>query len=294
VNFINATTHQGDTYRDVVLVIGEPSVLYSWDMSDDPGWTAEGDWEWGVPTGQGGQYGYPDPTSGHTGSNVYGYNLDGDYPNNLDETHLTTGPLYFYGMYSSQLVFWRWLGVESPEYDHAYVRVSNNGQDWVDIWANTDYVEDNGWIQQSFDISSVADNHYEVYIRWTMGSTDGGWTYCGWNLDDVTVYAVPHVGVEGGSSVPGPLSVDPLFPNPFQSQVNIPFSISSPGAVSISVYDVAGRRVRSVSAGELGAGSHSVLWSGTGDSGEELGSGIYFVRVETAEQAVTRKVVLAR
>ena len=294
VYFTNVTTHQGDTYRDVVLVIGDPTVLYSWDLSSDPGWTTEGDWEFGVPTGAGGQYGNPDPTSGYTGTNVYGYNLDGDYPNNLPERHLTTGPLNFNGMYSSQLVFRRWLGVESPEYDHAYVRVSTNGADWTDVWANEGEMVGGSWEQQVIDISEVADDQSQVYIRWTMGTTDGGWTYCGWNIDDIEVYAVPHEGVEEGGTPSGPLQVDPMFPNPFTSQVSIPFTVSLAGDVSISVYDISGRQVRSLSSGELGAGSHTVSWRGTDDSGGMVSSGVYFVMVRTADASVTSKVVLAR
>lgn len=294
VYFTNLTTHQGDTYRDVVLVVGEPGILYSWDMSTDPGWTAQGDWEWGVPTGQGGQHGNPDPTSGHTGSNVYGYNLQGDYPNNLPETHLTTQALGFHGMYSSQLVFWRWLGVESPEYDHAYVRVSSNGVDWVDVWANEDYVEDDSWVQQSFDISSVADNQWQVYIRWTMGSTDGGWTYCGWNIDDVVVYAVPHVGVEGGGAPSPVLQLHPVYPNPFCSEVTVPFTVPGTQEVGMEVYDLSGRRVDSLSLGELAAGSHAAVWSGTGSGGQQMGSGVYFVRIFSGSDSRTVKVVLVR
>ncbi|HPQ42127.1 MAG TPA: M28 family peptidase, partial [bacterium] len=43
-------------------------------MDTNPGWTMSGDWAWGQPTGQGGEYGDPDPTGGYTGSNVVGYN----------------------------------------------------------------------------------------------------------------------------------------------------------------------------------------------------------------------------
>lgn len=294
VHFTNMTTHQGDTYRDVLLVIGDPVVLYSWDLSSDPGWTTGGDWEFGVPTGSGGQHGNPDPTSGYTGPNVYGYNLEGDYPNNLPERHLTTGSLNFTGMYNSQLVFWRWLGVESAQYDHAYVRVSSNGADWVDVWANDEELLGGSWEQQVLDISEVADDQPQVFIRWTMGTTDGGWTYCGWNIDDIEILAVPQEGVEGGGAAGGPLHVQPAFPNPFASQVSVPFTVSGTGSVSVSVYDICGRQVRSLHAGELSAGSHTVSWQGTDDGGGMLGSGIYFLRICTAEASVTRKVVLAR
>ncbi|MCD4776502.1 MAG: T9SS type A sorting domain-containing protein [Candidatus Aegiribacteria sp.] len=294
VNFTNTTTHMGDTYRDFILTVGDPAIQYSWYMSSDPGWTTEGDWEFGIPTGSGGQHGSPDPTSGHTGTNVYGYNLYGDYPNSLPERNLTTESLYLFGHYNTQLVFWRWLGVEKPEFDHAYIRVSNNGSDWTDIWANDDYIEDDSWVQQSYDISSVADNQAHVYIRWTMGSTDNGWTYCGWNIDDVEIYTIPQTGIESGEATLLPLSVDPVYPNPFSSQVTVPFALAEGGQVNISVYDLSGRQINTITSEEFAAGSHSVSWLGRDNRGNTMTSGIYFVRVWTENSTVTRKVILAR
>jgi len=70
------------------------------------------------------QYGGPDPTAGYTGDNVLGYNLYGDYPNNLSETNLTSTAIDCSNLFGITLKFWRWLGVEQPTYDHAYVRIS--------------------------------------------------------------------------------------------------------------------------------------------------------------------------
>jgi C1A family cysteine protease len=293
VHFTNTSTHQGDTYRDVILIVGSPTVQYSWSLDSNPGWATEGQWAWGIPTGQGGAYGNPDPTSGHTGSNVYGYNLQGDYPNDMDEMHLTTGPLNLFGRHGVQLRFWRWLGVEGSDYDHAYVRVSTDGQNWVTIWANGDTIEDGAWSQQTFDISDVADNQPAVRIRWTMGTTDGGWTFCGWNIDDIEVLAVAQTGI-GGGVTPQVSGVGPAWPNPFQSLLTIPFSLTSPGRVEISVYDLSGRRISVIADDLFASGEQSACWSGTNETGHAVAPGIYLVRVMTESGAETLKVVLSR
>jgi subtilisin family serine protease len=167
-----------------------PSLVYEWNMNTNPGWTTQGQWAWGVPTGGGGQYGGPDPTSGATGSNVYGYNLAGDYTNALAETHLTSTAINCTGLTSVTLRFQRWLGVEVNTYDHAYVRVSNNGSTWTTVWSNSAEIADTAWSLQEFDISAVADNQATVYLRWTMGTTDSSWQFCGWNIDDVQILAI--------------------------------------------------------------------------------------------------------
>jgi hypothetical protein len=190
VGFTNTTDHDGDTTRGVALQVGVPSVIYSFPMDTNPGWTVQGSWAFGHPTGGGGAYGEPDPANGHTGTNVYGYNLAGDYTNGMSETHLTSTALDCSNLSDVTLKFWRWLGVEQPSYDHAYVRVSNNGTTWTTIWENTAEMTAGSWTQESFDISAVADGQATVYLRWTMGATDGSWTYCGWNVDDVEIWGL--------------------------------------------------------------------------------------------------------
>ncbi len=170
-------------------VVGETAVFYSETMDSNPGWTTAGLWAWGQPTGGGGAYGNPDPTSGHTGVNVYGYNLNGDYENGLGETHLTSTAIDCTGKTGVTLSFWRWLGVETSTYDHAYLRVSTNGTSWTTIWQNGGEVSDSSWVEEVYDISAIADNQPTVYLRWTMGSTDSSWQFCGWNIDDVTLSA---------------------------------------------------------------------------------------------------------
>ncbi|MBU0641339.1 MAG: hypothetical protein KKB50_20970, partial [Planctomycetes bacterium] len=116
---------------------------------------------------------------------VYGYNLSGDYDNNMPERHLTSTPIDCTGLTNMRLKFWRWLGVEQAAYDHAYVRVSNDGTNWTTVWENGGEIADTGWVEMDLDISAIADDQPAVYLRWTMGTTDGGWRYCGWNIDDI-------------------------------------------------------------------------------------------------------------
>ncbi len=189
------------TFRTLV----GPGPVYTVNMDTDPGWSISGgQWAWGQPTGQGGAYGGPDPTSGYTGQNVYGYNLNGDYGNSIPEYHLTSTPFDCTNVSQTKLRFWRWLGVERFTYDKAYVRVSNNGTTWTNVWQNPDAeTADRTWVFQEFDISAVADGQATVYLRWTMGPTDTSWTYCGWNIDDVVIW-----GIVPEPYLPGDLNCD--------------------------------------------------------------------------------------
>jgi len=158
------------------------------DFETNLGWTSSGGtWARGIPAGGGGSYGNPDPTGGTVGPSVLGYNLNGDYTGDMPERHMTSPAIDCSGLAGVTLRFDRWLGVEQPQYDHAYVRVSRNGTTWNTVWQNTVEIADGQWTPQEFDISAYADNQPVVYIRFTMGITDGAWNYCGWNVDNLSL-----------------------------------------------------------------------------------------------------------
>ncbi len=163
-------------------------VRYSWTMDENPEWTTEGAWAWGQPTGSDG-----DPAGGSTGNMVYGYNLSGSYDLNMSEQNLTTKAINCKNLSTTQLRFKRWLGVEESSYDHAYLKVSTNGEKWTTIWQNTENLIENSWSNQIYDISAIADGQSTLYIRWTMGTTDDSVQYCGWNIDDVELWGVSEV-----------------------------------------------------------------------------------------------------
>lgn len=188
VSFENLTDHHGDRTRDVALQVGVEQVIYSFPMDTNPGWQTEGDWAFGQPTGQGGAHGSPDPASGYTGPNVYGYNLNGDYPGDLWYTNLTTGAIDCSNLSHVKLRFRRWLGVRTQP-DNAHVRLSTDGNFFLTVWFNQDEVYDSDWQLVEYDISGFADGKPAVYLQWTMGPTYLGGA-CGWNIDDVEILAV--------------------------------------------------------------------------------------------------------
>ncbi len=299
VYFTNTTTHEGDTSRDVTLQVGVPALVHNFPMDSNPGWTTQGLWAFGHPTGGGGEYGEADPTNGYTGTNVYGYNLAGDYENNLAERHLTTTPIDCSGLTAVTLKFRRWLGVEQPSYDHAYVRVSNNGTSWTTVWQNTAVVTDASWSLQEFDISAVADNQATLYIRWTMGSTDGSWRYCGWNIDDVEIWGLEEtptdVSVTDLPVEPRPLRV---APNPFNPNTRITYTVPRGStdlqAVTLSVYNCQGQRIRTLVEASQPAGNYSVTWDGTDESGRGVASGVYFAHLSAGREVQTERMVLLK
>ena len=70
--------------------------------------------------------------------------------------------------------------------------------------------------------------------------------------------------------------------------------LAEPGLVRVEVFDVTGRRIRSLVNSELGAGTHLLPWDGRDDNGQRVPSGMYFYRIEGPGLAGVRKIQLVR
>jgi flagellar hook assembly protein FlgD len=73
---------------------------------------------------------------------------------------------------------------------------------------------------------------------------------------------------------------------------SLEFSLTQSGAVRLTVYDVAGRTVRTLMDESRPAGHHVALWDGRGSAGVPVIPGVYFVRLEAGQFHASRKVVL--
>jgi len=84
------------------------------------------------------------------------------------------------------------------------------------------------------------------------------------------------------------------YPNPFNPETIIAFTLAKHGLVEIDVYNIKGERVRGLVNGLLSAGNHQVIWDGADDMGRVAGSGVYFYRLKAGGVVATRKMVLLK
>jgi hypothetical protein len=83
-------------------------------------------------------------------------------------------------------------------------------------------------------------------------------------------------------------------PNPFSRSTAIRYAATDGGPVELVVYDLSGRRVRTLVHGTVSAGEHEVAWDGRDDSGRRLAAGVYFCRFRMGAAAETRRLVLVQ
>lgn len=84
-----------------------------------------------------------------------------------------------------------------------------------------------------------------------------------------------------------------ISPNPFRGEVSIRFDSRKSREAVINLYDQMMRPVRGLFAGMLKQGKNHFTWDGCNDQGNRLPDGIYFLRVQTEGQTITRKLILA-
>ena len=100
-------------------------------------------------------------------------------------------------------------------------------------------------------------------------------------------------GVEDGAL---PSGINFVAPNPFSQTIQIVYTIGSStnSEVEISVYNVAGRLMRTIATGAQDVGRHQVDWNGTNDAGYRVSPGVYFIHSKIAGVAQNVRVLFLR
>jgi hypothetical protein len=225
------------------------------------------------------------PTSSATDS------PSGDYANNAYSVLALSEPIDLSAAESGVLAFWHRYATE-PTYDYCYVHVSSDGgSNWAQV-ASFDGTQ-LSWTEVEIDIGDYVGTD-AFSVRFVLDS-DGWVTADGWYVDDVRVFGdAPSVDVPGGSVAPDRLVVA-NYPNPFNPRTRIRYDVPATGTVELSVYDVSGRLVRTLVAGEKReAGTHHESWDGTDDRGDRVAAGVYFARVRNARHTASTKMVLLK
>ncbi len=84
------------------------------------------------------------------------------------------------------------------------------------------------------------------------------------------------------------------YPNPFNQTTDMQFTLPKSGFVTLTIYDLLGRKVRSLVSEHLSSGYKSVLWDGKNEEGKDVASGIYLYRLRAGNFVDTKKMLLLK
>ncbi len=110
---------------------------------------------------------------------------------------------------------------------------------------------------------------------------------------------VYSIDIPVGSAVDDPVLPQPVrlgqnVPNPFNPLTTISFNLPEAGRATVVVYDVAGKRIRTLVEGSLGAGDHQVTWNGADDGGRPVSAGVYLYRLDSGLIHEVKSMTLVR
>ena len=107
-----------------------------------------------------------------------------------------------------------------------------------------------------------------------------------------TLPVVPHVSTSAPPVRQSMLGQN--IPNPFNPRTMITYSLEAPGHTELTIYDVSGRRVKTLVSGFVEAGQQEAQWDGRDDSGKRVASGVYLYRLVAGEFRETKRMVLLK
>ncbi len=94
--------------------------------------------------------------------------------------------------------------------------------------------------------------------------------------------------------MPAQASLEQNYPNPFNSSTAIGFSLAEDVVLDLGIYDVTGRRIRTLLVGWRSAGVHSVVWDGRDAVGKRVASGVYLYRLLAGDETEARRLLLLK
>lgn len=125
----------------------------------------------------------------------------------------------------------------------------------------------------------IAEDHFSFgkMVDDAGSSPSYNWNVSGWDVETVA------------SATPTEFTLSPAYPNPFNPETNLTFSLPEAGNVSLIVYDVSGREVARLFDGWYSAGVHKATFGASG-----LPSGVYFARLTAGDLQQTQKLMLMK
>jgi len=244
-----------------------------------------------------GEWGLADPAEGHDSANSLTDSPGGDYANYTDSSCVMANEVSLNNALDGTLSFWAKWEIENA-WDCCRLEISTDGgSSWTALATqHTDVASGQGvqvpagepvfdgnqytWVQSSVDLEPWL-GETDVRFRFRL-SSDSSTHRDGFYFDDFQIQVTRQVTAAVGSTPDRLVRGLTAYPNPFNPQTTLRFELTRSGPVQADVYDLQGQLVRRILQADLPRGRHDVIWDGRDERGAAAPSGVYFGRVEEA------------
>ena len=230
---------------------------------------------------------------------VTGNSIPGNPPgtNDVDggKTTLTTPALNMVAMADPYVRFARWFYMNSPgEPDSFLIDVSANGLTWANV--RSILTSDPAWRHETFRVRDYITPTSTVRVRFiAQDQAPEGIVEAA--VDDFELYdaAQTPAGASDPQTTPAPqITVSAPRPNPAARSASLTLTLPAPARAHVAVYDLAGRKVRTLLEGQATAGPTTLVWDGKDALGRGVSSGVYWIRAAAGGRVFERKLVWVR
>jgi hypothetical protein len=195
--------------------------------------------------------------------------------------------LYLAGHYNEAVYDWEFIG-DDPLSDSSFIEHIIFMDDTTDDFTSG---TDQGKVRVAKLFAGDIDNDNYGDIVFTSA---------GLGSDKPHIYFLEHDGstelavdnIE--ATLPKKPSLDQNYPNPFNPQTQFHYSLRNTENIYLAIYDLLGREVFTIHRGLQRAGNHNVQWTGVDNTGNLVPSGIYFCRLTSERDVLTKKMILNR
>ena len=120
------------------------------------------------------------------------------------------------------------------------------------------------------------------------------WQYYDWMMRVLLTDTLTGIEEEVDSHLPEAYELAQNYPNPFNPNTQISYKLPKASSVNLSVYNILGRKVKTLVSGEQFAGTYLVKWDGKDEYGNDVASGIYLYRLKTKNFDSARRMLLLK
>jgi len=199
------------------------------------------------------------------------------------------------GAASATLSYWRWytndLG-NNPGEDYWSVDVNIDDTAWEHL--EHTMASENAWVQHTWDLGALFSLGQTVQFRFVASDLSVG-SLVEAAVDDilVTIVRPPLSGVQQ-PEILGLTNLGPFRPNPVGAGASLSYRLARSTPLTIEVFDLAGRRIRTLFSGTGEAGEHKLDFRAADQSGRRIAAGIYFLRMRTPSTTQVRQFTVIR
>ena len=181
--------------------------------------------------------------------------------------------------------------------DPAYITAqTTRTRDWLDNGVHDTHT-DHFWMHQADDNAIVV--QWPLPMDFSYSTTSGAATLCKHGGPVGSTHHMAHAGDLTLSTKPDEIvastfALNQNYPNPFNPSTEISFTLDEAADVNLSIFNMLGQKVRTLTSGSKPAGVYSLEWNGRDEMGQSVSTGVYLYTLSNGSTSITKKMALMK